>query len=135
MKPVSFGSLMAFTVKNNNNYLPQMLNNSFTSPTTSHRLDRNYVLVERPHAGDVYDGTAFNATKNIANRLDNEYKKDFHVNPRKVFLTPVKISDRSGEIQTRYFITAATQEDEDIIHNSLSGTSQFLVAKFIKEIK
>ncbi len=135
MRPVSFGSLMAFTVKNNNNYIPQMLNNSFTSQTTNHHLNEKYVLVEKPLEKDVYDGTAFNATKNVANKLDNKYKDDFYVNPRKVFLTPVKISDRSGEIQTRYFITAATQEDEDTIHNSLSGTNQFLVAKFIKEIK
>lgn len=135
MKPVSFGSLMAFTVKHNNNYLSEMLKASFTSPTTAHHLNEKYVLVEKPLERDVYDGTAFNATKNVANKLDNKYKEDFRVNPRKVFLTPVKISDRSGAIQTRYFITAATQEDEDTIHNSLSGTNQFLVAKFVKETK
>lgn len=135
MKPVSFGSLMAFTVKHNNNYLPQMLKASFESTTTAHHLNEKYVLVEKPLEKDVYDGTAFNATKNVANKLDNKYNKDFDVNPRKVFLTPVKISDRSGAIQTRYFITAATQEDEDTIHNSLSGTNQFLVAKFVKETK
>ena len=76
------------------------------------------------------DGTVHNAAKNFAENLDRLYKKELPKGSKRVKLTEVDFYVNPRETQKRYFLTAATNDDENKIHEILSQSSVFYTAKF-----
>lgn len=76
------------------------------------------------------DGTVHNAARNFAERLDAKYKKDLPKGSKKVILTEADFYVNPKETQKRYFLTGATDEVEERLHNILSKSSVFYTAKF-----
>ena len=83
----------------------------------------------------THDGTVNNAFKNYSFKLDAEYRKRldlFRDNPQKVIFTEADFYVSPREVEKRYFLTAATDEDEAKIHNILSQSKRCLVGRWEK---
>ena len=127
--PVSFGSLMVFTINDDKPKasIPQLLRISFNN----NRSLKNYNLVDTfEKYGDVVDGTVHNAAQNFAETLDRKYKSILPKGSKDVILTQAEFTINPRETRTRYFLTAATNDDEERIHNILSKSSVYYTAKF-----
>ncbi len=135
ISPVSFGSLMVFTIQNDNKkpsvqkpeIIPQMMKVSFNNNPQL----KNYRLQDIQKYSEKIDGTVHNAAKNLAEELDNKYKHQLPKGSNKVILTEADfyINPQLDTVK-RYFLTAATGKDERKIHRALSKSSVFYVAKF-----
>ena len=127
--PVSFKSLMVFTLSDDKPTLkvPQLMDLSFKhSPQL-----KNYVLTDLVHYNkEKIDGTVHNASADFAERLDEEYKNQLPKGSKKVIFTEADFYVNPRETQKRYFLTAATNEDEDRLHRILSKSSAFYTVKY-----
>lgn len=139
MKPVSFGSLMAFTTKDYNiqgnaeHPMIRLLTFPFYNNRASHELYKDeYVVRQKPAHPDVVNGTVHNAAQNFSRYLDEKYKDEFRVNNKLVFITEADFFDASGKTQKRFFLTAATAKDEEKIHKILCKSPDYLLARFNK---
>ena len=127
--PVSFGSLMVFTINDDKPKvsIPQLLKISFNN----NRLLKNYNFVDTfEKYGEVIDGTVHNAAQNFAEDLDRKYKSILPKGSKDVILTQAEFTINPRETRTRYFLTAATNDDEERLHNILSKSSVFYTARF-----
>lgn len=127
--PVSFGSLMVFTLNDDKPKasVPQLLQISFHNNPAL----KNYKLCDTfQKSEEVVDGTVHNAAQNFAESLDKKYKLVLPKGSKEVILTEVDFSVNPRETQKRYFLTAATNDDEEKIHNILSKSSVYYTAKF-----
>ncbi len=127
--PISFGSLMVFTLNDHKPKasIPQLLKISFDN----NKSLRNYNLVDTFQKHDeVIDGTVHNAAQNFAEDLDRKYKSILPKGSKDVILTQAEFTINPRETQTRYFLTAATNDDEERLHNILSKSSVYYTAKF-----
>lgn len=130
ISPVSFGSLMCFTIKdgkakvpvpdlvklafNNNNYLKKR-----------YRLENKISVYD----GEPEDGTVYNAFGDFGKKLDLLYKKVLPKGSNKVILTEAEFFVNPRETEKRYYITAATAEDENRILKTLSSNDSFYTVK------
>ena len=135
ISPVSFRSLMVFTLQDNNvkspeqksKIIPQMMKVSFNNNPQL----KNYRLQDIQKYSEKIDGTVHNAAKNLAEDLDHKYKHHLPKGSNKVILTEADfyINPQLDTVK-KYFLTAATNKDEERIHKALCKSSVFYVAKF-----
>lgn len=128
--PVSFKSLMCFTIDDNRpkEDLEKIIKTAFAynSDLSSFRLDEDVY-----QHGEVIDGTVYNANANLCDELDKIHKNKFLDAPRKVILSVVDVAINPRETRKRYYLTAATTEDENkILTSSFAKSKDFYVAKF-----
>ena len=128
IRPVSFGSLMVFTLNDNKPKadIPTLMKISFNN----NKQLKQYTLTDTVSFSEKIDGTVHNAAKNFAEDLDRLYKKELPKGSKRVKLTEVDFYVNPRETQKRYFLTAATNDDENKIHERLSQSSVFYTAKF-----
>ncbi len=128
IRPVSFGSLMVFTLNDNKPKadIPTLMKTSFNN----NKQLKQYTLTDTVCFSEKIDGTVHNAAKNFAENLDRLYKKELPKGSKRVKLTEVDFYVNPRETQKRYFLTAATNDDENKIHEILSQSSVFYTAKF-----
>ena len=128
IRPVSFGSLMVFTLNDNKPKadIPTLMKISFNN----NKQLKQYTLTDTVSFSEKIDGTVHNAAKNFAEDLDRLYKKELPKGSKRVKLTEVDFYVNQRETQKRYFLTAATNDDENKIHEILSQSSVFYTAKF-----
>ncbi len=128
IRPVSFGSLMVFTLNDNKPKadIPTLMKISFNN----NKQLKQYTLTDTVSFSEKIDGTVHNAAKNFAEDLDRLYKKELPKGSKRVKLTEVDFYVNPRETQKRYFLTAATNDDENKIHEILSQSSVFYTAKF-----
>lgn len=128
VSPVSFGSLMVFKL---NDGKPDKILEQFMKVSFAKNPDlAQYSLDATKEAVGVEDGTVHNSAMNYARNLDEAYKAYLQLNPKKVVLTKARFSTNRNKVDTKYFLTAATAEDEEKIHQTLSKSKDFFVAKF-----
>ncbi len=127
IRPVSFGSLMVFTLKDGKPKadVPTYVRTAFKN---NEQL-KGYELKEGYKYEDEIDGTVHNAAKNFAITLDQRYAKD--IKPKQVNLTQAEFSVSPRKTETRYFLTASTREEEAALLKILSKGSTLYVAKFM----
>ena len=148
ISPVSFGSLMvgrtpkpgnqapikelvalSFPESNGDGGNPMLRNYRFDDKTHCPTRDAKNNLIEE----QTPDGTVFNAFKNYALKLDDLYRKKldaFKNNPQKVIFTEVDFYISPRKTEKRYFLTAATEEDEIKIHKVISESRDYLTLKW-----
>lgn len=128
--PVSFKSLMVFTLPSNKPKLevPQLMELSFKH---SQAL-KGYSLGSLVHYDkEKVDGTVHNAYADFAEKLDNEYESQLPRGSKKVMFTEADFYVKNPrETEKRYFLTAATKEDEDKLHKILSKSSAYYTVKY-----
>mgnify|MGYP005770532771 CR=1 FL=1 len=128
IRPVSFGSLMVFTIKDNKPKMdvPSLVGLSFNN---NDKL-KGYSLEKRTISPEIIDGSVHNAAKDYARTLDERYRNELEKEPKKVKFTEVTFSVNPRTTEKRYFLTAATNGDEARIHDILSRGSNFYIARF-----
>ncbi|MCD7779187.1 MAG: hypothetical protein LUH05_00755 [Candidatus Gastranaerophilales bacterium] len=128
MAPVSFGSIHVFTINDGKPKagIPSLMNMSFNNNSNLKR----YNLTDMRKYDEKIDGTVHNAAKNFAEKLDKEYLNELPKGSRKVILTEADFYVNPRETQKRYFLTAATDADEERIHKILSKSSIFYAARY-----
>lgn len=148
ISPVSFGSLMVGRLPQPGNHLPLKDEIGLSFPDSNgdggnavlrnYRFDANNHCPTRDEKGNLIkektpDGTVYNAFKNYALKLDNEYRRKldaFKNNPQKVIFTEVDFYVSPRKTEKRYFLTAATEDDEKRIHNILSQTERYIIGRW-----
>ncbi|MCD7878832.1 MAG: hypothetical protein LUG16_02730 [Candidatus Gastranaerophilales bacterium] len=129
ISPVSFKSLMVFTLKDNKPKasVPDLVKMSFANnpKLKNYKLQNNII-----HHDEKIDGTIHNAARNFAKTLDKKYKKSFYNDSKKVYLTEADFYVNPRDTEKRYFLTAASQKDEGNIHKTLIKSPAFYVARF-----
>ena len=122
---------MVFTLKNEKPSvgIPTLMDLTFDANDT---LKQKYKLKTGYSHPGVVDGTVHNAYKNVARRLDKQYKRELDKHPEQVNLTEVEVSvsPKKEENQKRYFLTASNREEELALFKILSKTNKYYVAKF-----
>lgn len=128
IRPVSFGSLMVFTINDNRPKadVPTLMNISFNNNPSL----KDYNLTDTVSFSEKIDGTVHNASSDFAKNLDKLYKSELPKGSKNVILTEVDFYVNPRETEKRYFLTAATDDDESKIHNILSKSNVFYSAKF-----
>ena len=130
VSPVSFKSLMVFTLPSDKPQLqvPQLMELSFSH---SQAL-KGYALSDLVHYDkEKIDGTVHNAYADFAERLDNEYEGQLPKGSKKVIFTEADFYVKNPrETEKRYFLTAATKEDEDRLHKILSKSAAYYTVKY-----
>ncbi len=126
---VSFGSLMVFTINDGKPKasVPQLVKIAFNNNPV---IRNNYYLSDTVEFSEKIDGTVYKAADEFAERLDDEYSKQLPKGSKKVILTSADFYVNPRETEKRYFLTAATDDDEEKLHNILSKSSAFYVNKF-----
>ena len=129
VSPVSFKSLLCFTIndKKPKGELPTLIKTAF-----SYNRDlKGYKLVEKPLYEETIDGTVHNAHANLCEDLDKKYAQLLPKGSKQVFLTPVNVYVNPTKTEKRYYLTAATNDDEQkILYSSFANSRDFFVAKF-----
>lgn len=128
IRPVSFGSLMVFTLNDNKPRadVPSLVKTSFHN----NKKLKHYKLAEMEVYDEKIDGTVHNAARNFAEKLDKLYERDLPKGSKKVRFTEVEFYVNPRDTQKRYFLTAATNDDEKKLHEILSQSSVFYTARF-----
>lgn len=128
INPVSFGSLMVFTLNDNKPKapVPNLVRTSFRNNSQL----KGYNLTDTVSFSEKIDGTVHNAAMDFAQNLDRLYKKDLPKGSKDVILTEADFYVNPRETQKRYFLTAATAKEEAKIHQILSNSTLFYVQKF-----
>lgn len=129
ISPVSFGSLMTFTIEDGQPKVPvpYMVKMSFRHNNKLQGYDlQEDILVHE----EKIDGTVHNAAANFCEKLDNLYKSKFPKGSKKVLLTEADFYVNPRETQKRYFLTAATAEEENKILKLLGVSNDFYTVKF-----
>ena len=153
--PVSFGSLMVVRLPKPGKQIPLKDEIGLSFPDANgdggNVVLKNYRLQDKtikptrnpddsirynPKDTSIYnthDGTVYNAFKNYALKLDNEYRKKldlFRDNPHKVIFSEVDFWTDHSQTEKRYFLTAATEDDEKRIHNILSQSERYIIGRW-----
>lgn len=127
--PISFKSLLVFTINDGKPKAPvtDLVRAAFNNNNElkQYRLDRDIVVFK-----EKMDGTIFNANSNFCQKLDNDYKKLLPKGSKRVIITQADFYTNPKETQKRYFLTAATADDEDKILKTLGKSNLFYAAKF-----
>ncbi len=127
--PVSFGSLMAFTI-NDKKPKENAGNMVKTAFIFNYNLSDDYVLEQVKYQGIPIDSSVNNAVPGFCKFLDEQYKNYFKKNSKKVIMTEADFYVNSNEIQKRYFLTASNDKKEKHIQSILGSGFTLFVAKF-----
>ena len=127
--PVSFGSLMAFHIKDNKPHapIPELVKLSFLNNDS---LRNEFNLQPVRHYPEIIDGTIHNANQKFAKQLDYDYYHELPKGSKDVILTEVDAYINPKQTEKRYFITGATDKIEKKLHRILSASKHFFVADF-----
>ena len=130
VSPVSFKSLLCFTINDNKpkGALPTMIKTAFAynPQLKNYKLDPNI-----QHYDKEIDATVHNAHDKVCKSLDKKYANLLPKGSNKVILTEVDVYVNPRDVEKRYYLTAATAEDErKILYSSFAESKDFLVAKF-----
>jgi hypothetical protein len=131
--PVSFGSLLVFTLDDANSAsIPDLMKATFeNNPVLSnYELTDTFEYTKKGDEDTVLDGTIWNSRKNFADELDLLHQNTLDKKPQKVILTSAEFTKNPRETRTLYFLTAATDKDEKKIHETLSKSSSYLINRF-----
>ncbi len=127
--PVSFGSILVFTINDNKPKaeVPDLIRTAFKN----NPYLQQYNLTDTfEYTDERIDGTAHNASSNFCFKLKEKYKKILPKGSKDVILTKADFYFNPEKTQEKYFLTAATSEDEKEIHKILSKSSVFYAARF-----
>ncbi len=130
ISPVSFKSLMCFTIKDGKAKapVPDLVKVAFNHNkylSSRYKLDKKITIYQ----GEAEDGTVFNAFGDFCQSLDKLYKNQLPKGSNRVILTEAPFYVSPREIEKRYFITAATFDDEEKILKTLSKNNNFYTVK------
>ena len=118
VKPVSFKSILVFTIKDGK---PKADVPSLTRATFEYNNQlKKYNLQDTFEHEEKLDGTVHNATKNFAIELDKKHRPAMLRADKRVFMTAADFYVNPRETEKRYFLTAATNEQEREILNVLN---------------
>lgn len=127
--PVSFKSLLVFTIKDGKPKapVPDLIRASFNNNDflKQYHLDKDITVFN-----EKIDGTVYNANSDFCQLLDNKYKLNLPKGSKRVIITEADFYINPKDTEKRYFLTAATNEDENKIHNKLGKSNLFYAAKF-----
>ena len=128
--PVSFGSLMCFTINDGKPKasVPEMINLSFAMNSKLSGYDLQTDVID--FKGEPVDGTVHNAAADFCEKLDKLYKQMLPKGSNKVLITQANFYVNPRDIEKRYFITAPTADDENKILRALGSSNNFYTAKF-----
>ena len=126
--PVSFKSIMVFTIDDGKPKasVPALVKAAFNN---------NYELKKYQLRDDIYvhnevkDGSVNNASTNMAKTLDNIHKSKLPKGSKKVIMSKTKFSIGQNTDE-KYYLTAATDDDEEKILRTLSKSNTLYAAKF-----
>lgn len=127
--PVSFGSIMVFTL---NDGKPKANTADMVRTSFQYNYDlSDYQLIKTvKYDGEQIDGTVYNSTPSFAKLLDKQYKDLLPKGSKKVILTEADFYINAKNMQKKYFLTAATEDDEAEIHKILGKGIALFAAKF-----
>ena len=127
--PVSFKSLLVFTIKDGKPKapVPDLIRASFNNNDflKQYHLEKDIAVFK-----EKIDGTVYNANSDFCQRLDEKYKNMLPKGSKKVIITEADFYINPKDTEKRYFLTAATNEDENKIHSKLGKSNLFYAAKF-----
>lgn len=129
--PVSFGSLMVFTIDDGKPKIPIPVSMKISFQKNPDLMGYNITDTVELNEKDR-DGTVHNAFKNYCRFLDEHYKERLKNEPQTVIMTETDFFVNPRTKEKRYFLTAATNKDETHILNVLNNGTDFYVAKFNK---
>lgn len=127
--PISFKSLLVFTLRDGRPKapIPDLVKAAFkNNPILKDYHVEHDVLV---HKGET-DGTLYNANSDFCQLLDKKYSPLLPKGSRKVLITEADFYINATDKEKRYFVTAATAEDENKIHKQLGKSNAFYAARF-----
>ncbi len=129
ISPVSFKSIMVFTLNDGKPKAPVMdlVRTAFeyNPALQSYSLDKDNFVFE-----DKVNGAAYNASTNFTKFLDRKYSDLLPKGSNRVIATEADFYSNTRDHEKRYFLTAATKEDEERIHKCLSKSKIFYAARF-----
>ena len=128
ISPVSFGSLMCFTLPDGKPKapVPVFLKTAFKNNPSL----KKYNLKIDEYKGETIDGTVYNAASDFCCKLDDMYKGQLPKGCRRVILTQANFYVAPNKTEKRFFLTAATAADEEKILRTLSKGNTLYVSKF-----
>ena len=128
ISPVSFGSLMCFTLNDGKPKapVPVFLKTAFKNNPSL----KKYNLQVDEYKGEPIDGTVYNAASDFCFKLDDMYKGRLPKGCKNVILTQADFYVAPNKTEKRFFLTAATYTDEDKIQKVLSKGNTLYVSKF-----
>ncbi len=126
--PVSFGSLMCFTIKDGKPKasVPSLVQLAFQcNPRLSgYNLDKDIVVHK-----EKIDGTVHNAAADFCELLDEKYKAKLPKGSNRVIITEADFYVNPRDTEKRYFLTAATGDEENKILRTLGSSLNFYTVK------
>ena len=136
MKIPSFGSLMVVRLNQPGVHVPLQdeISLAFPDPKSGNGGNpslKGYSLSDTFYHSETIDGTVYNAAKNFGRTLDDLYrKKEFKNDPKRVIFTEANFYKNPTETEKKFYLTAATDSEEDKIHRILSESARYLVVKW-----
>lgn len=126
--PVSFKSLMVFTLDDGKPKAPvtALVRAAFDNNPDLSRYQLKKDIFEY---SEVKDGSVNNASTNMAKTLDDVHKNTLPKGSKQVIMSQTKFSI-GPTTNTKYFLTAATDDDEEKILKTLANGNTLYVAKF-----
>lgn len=130
--PVSFKSLLVFTLNDGKPRasVPEIVRMAFKHNDNLKQYQVDAYI--RPHK-ETMDGTVFNANSDFCQYLDEKYRNILTKGSKKIIMTSADFYINPTDTQKRYFITAATAEDEEKILKELGKSNHFYAARFKKK--
>lgn len=126
--PVSFGSLMCFTIDDDKPKAPvtDMVKMAFlcNDKLMNYNLDKDVWI----HKEKV-DGIDHNAAADFCKLLDMKYRQLLPKGSNRVILTEADFYVNSKDTEKRYFITAPTAKDEKFILRTLTVSNDFYTVR------
>ncbi len=125
--PVSFGTLMCFSIKKKPEVsTPDLLRLSFVRNPSL----REYNLQDTfQYTVNEPDFTVSEAASNFGKMLDKLHKPKLPKGSKDVILTEANFCISPTDKKKKYFITAATNKDEEKIFEELRGTTEFYTVR------
>jgi|GEM_PF-6227294 len=128
--PVSFGSIMVFTLNDGKPKapVPLLIRTAFSN---NDALKKYHLLEDTyEYKGDDIDGRAHNVSADFCRYLDKLYSSVLPRSSKMVVLTEADFYLGPLKKQRKFFITAPTDDDEKKIHKILGKGLTILTARF-----
>lgn len=130
--PVSFKSLLVFTLNDGKPRatVPDIVRMAFKHNDFLKQYNVDPFI--REHKEEM-DGTVFNANSDFCQYLDEKYRNVLNKGSKRIIMTSADFYINPTDKQKRYFITAATADDEEKILKELGKSNHFYTARFKKK--
>ncbi len=126
--PVSFGSLMCFSISQRPSVgIPDMLKLSFNRNPNLNMYNLQDTFT---YTADKPDGTVHNAYDKFTAFLDRLHAPKLPKGSKNVIVTEADFFVNPYKTEKKYFVTAATAEDEKKIFEELTNTREFYTVQF-----